>query len=60
MIFVFIAFTSIGAGGLPPPANALRILLRPRYAAIAPTPAAAPPTQYLTLLLTDQNCPHHV
>ncbi len=44
---IFIAKTSMGAGGSPPPpppppVNALRILLRPKYVPIARTPAAAP------------------
>ncbi len=49
MIFVFIAFTSVGTGRLPPPDNILKTLPIPRYAAIVPTPAAAPAATIVTL-----------
>ncbi len=41
---MFIAVKSIGAGGLPPlqPIDKFRMLPSPRYATVAPTPAAAP------------------
>jgi hypothetical protein len=48
---MFIAVTSIGAGGSPPPpaVNIARILPIPSYNAFAPTPAAAPPATNVTL-----------
>ncbi len=47
---MFMAKTSIGGRGSPPPhVKKSRILPRPRNAAIAPTPAAAPPATMITL-----------
>ncbi len=52
-MFVFIAVTSIGTGGSPPPVIASIILPIPRYNVIAATPSVAFNATHLPPLLQD-------